>query len=246
MPIAPPPSFVESLTALQIELEPAEIDQLGQFLELLLEANKRFNLTAIRDAEQAWERHILDSLTLLPILHTFREEYDTNDQPLEIADVGSGGGLPALPLAICLPNVRFTLIEATGKKAAFLSSTIQSLGLENARVLNERSEDVGTFGSPDREQFDFVTARAVGQLKVLLELTIPLLRPRGVAALIKGQKAEEEITAAKKAAVTLHATHVHTVPTSTGRIVLYKKTGRTPRDYPRMPGEPKRMPLGSD
>lgn len=228
------------------------MEKLGAFLALLLEANRLVNLTAITDPAAAWEKHILDAMTLVPLLAELPEG-------TSVADVGSGGGVPAIPLAIVLPALRFTLIEATGKKAAFLREATRLLGLSNVNVLNERAEEAGqrrethrnspgterqATRSATREHFDAVTARALGPLSVAAELTVPLLRIGGRALLVKGQKADEELAAAARAIALLGARHEGTLDTPTGRIVVLEKVKPTPRIYPRKPGEPKRAPLG--
>jgi len=206
------------------------------------------NLTAIRDPEEAWERHVLDALALMQVVRSV--EPGTEAEPVRVVDVGSGGGLPGVPLAICLPDVHFTLLEATGKKAAFLERAIASLGLENAAVLNQRAERAGRWSTRDepsfRETFDLAIARAVGHTAIVAELCIPLVRVGGLVALVKGAKAEEELAEAAEALRQLKAAHVETIATPTGRIVMLEKTGATPRGYPRREGEPKRKPLGLD
>jgi 16S rRNA (guanine527-N7)-methyltransferase len=227
---------------------------LGLFLALLLDANRSFNLTAIRDPDEAWTRHILDSLTLLPLLADLEDG-------ARIIDVGTGGGLPGIPLAIVLPRLRITLLEATGKKAAFLQRTIEQLGLANIEIVNERAERVGQdrggksrgsrgggvggsgVGGGYREAYDVVTARALGRLATGAELTVPLARVGGRVLLFKGRKADEELAEAASALHLLKAVHVGTHDTPTGRIVVLEKHARTPRMYPRRDGEPKRSPL---
>jgi 16S rRNA (guanine527-N7)-methyltransferase len=159
-----------------------------------------------------------------------------------ILDVGSGGGLPALPLAIALPERQFTLLEATGKKARFLSETARALGLDNVSVICERAE---TFGqqAEGRARFDAVTSRAVSRLSVLLELTLPFVRVGGLALALKGERAELEIQDAERALKVLGGTVSGVERTSTGTIVRIAKTAPTPAKYPRRPGEPKRTPL---
>jgi len=230
------PADLESrLSALNIALESDDVSRLDAFLTMLLKRNEDFNLTAIREVSQAWERHILDSLTLLGPL--------ASADARTVADVGSGGGLPGIPLAICMPETTFTLIEATGKKANFLREVIAALNITNAIVVQERAETLGQDHHEFREKFDAVIARAVGPMRVLLELTVPLVRVGGVVLAVKGQKAEAELAEAKPALHKLHSSHVQTIPTPTGRIVVVEKQRTTPRLYPRNPGEPKRRPL---
>jgi 16S rRNA (guanine527-N7)-methyltransferase len=182
-------------------------------------------------------RHIFDSLTLVPIL------LSTIDTAPRIIDVGSGGGLPGIPLAICLPEARVTLLETTGKKARFLDEAVRELGLENVDVVQERAEIAGHDRDRHREQYDAVIARAVGPLRTLLEITVPFAKSEGIVLAVKGAKAEEEIADAKQALHALHARVVEVVPTPTGRIVVIEKLRKTPRIYPRRAGEPKRAPL---
>ncbi|MCC7389771.1 MAG: 16S rRNA (guanine(527)-N(7))-methyltransferase RsmG [Phycisphaerales bacterium] len=243
----PTADFVTGAADLGIEFEPGDLDRLARFLGLLLEANTRTNLTAITDPAEAWLRHILDALTLLPMLAELPEGS-------RVLDVGSGGGVPALPLAIVCPHLRFTLLEATGKKAAYLRETIGALGLGNAEVVQARAETAGQDRGerrPDgtrpgamREVFGAVTARAVGRLAMVAELTIPFAARGGLVLLVKGQKADEELAEAAEAIRVLGAVHAGTVDTPTGRIVVLEKSMLTPRTYPRRDGEPKRAPLG--
>jgi 16S rRNA (guanine527-N7)-methyltransferase len=230
----PPDSFLDAAGAHGIAFDPGDLDRLGQFLELLLEANRSFNLTRITDHEEAWHKHVLDSLTLLPVV--------VQSGATTLADVGTGGGLPGLPLAIVHPGLAVTLVEATGKKARFLEGAIETLALPNARVACERAETVGR-DETQRERYDVVTARAVGPMRVLLELTVPLARVDGLVVAIKGAKAEAEIAEARNALHRLHARVETVVPTPTGRLVVVRKLRVTPKLYPRRPGEPKRDPL---
>lgn len=232
----PPASFVSQVEALGIALDEGDIDRLARYLELLLDANTRFNLTAITDPNEAWRRHILDSLTLAPLI--------VSADAKGVIDVGSGGGLPGIPLAIALPDVQFTLLEATGKKARFLEETIAALDLKNARVINQRAETVGQDHQQHREHYDIVLARAVGRLPVLLELTIPLAKVGGLVLAMKGAQAAAEIAEAKQALHMLHAHVIDQRESPTGLIVVVEKQRKTPRIYPRLPGEPKRVPLG--
>jgi len=260
MSIAPTQEFLDAATAQGIVFDDGDLEKLGQYLELLLEANKTTNLTAIREVPAAWMRHIFDSLTLIALLSELPDG-------ATVSDVGSGGGLPGLPLAICMPALKFTLLEATGKKAVFLRQTITALGLTNARVLCERAEkaahDRGERGPTGRtgghrEAYDAVVARAVGRLHSLAEITLPFAKAPGGGSseatvvsgggevlLIKGQQAAEELAEAQPALHALKAVHAQTIETPTGKIVVLHKGAATPKLYPRRDGEPKRAPLGA-
>ena len=232
----PPASFIESAAELGVTFEPGDTERLGLFLAYLLWANERINLTAIRDPAEAWTRHILDALTLLGPLSQL-------PPGAAVIDIGSGGGLPGIPLAITLPRVRFTLLEATGKKARFLGQVAARLQLPNVEIVNDRAEQAGAEGSALRGSFDAAVARAVGHTRVVAELALPLTRVGGLTLLVKGPRAAEELVEAKRALHALHAAHVGTIATPTGRIVVLEKLRATPACYPRRTGEPGRSPL---
>jgi 16S rRNA (guanine527-N7)-methyltransferase len=242
-PLEPTPEFLAAAAELGIDFEPADLPRLGQYLALLLDTNQHFNLTSITDPAAAWLRHILDSLTLLPLL----AELPAGSA---IIDVGSGGGLPGIPLAIVLPDYRFTLLESTGKKAEFLKSTAAALTLANTTILNTRAEKAA-HDPAHRERYDIAAARAVGPMAVIAELTVPFVKPpigeepSGRILLIKGQRADEELAEARQALYLLHAAHAGTIETPTGRIVILEKARKTPAKYPRREGEPKHAPLGA-
>lgn len=240
--LVPPAGWVERAEALGLSFAPGDVERLGRYLGLLLDANTRMNLTAIRDAEEAWDKHIYDALTLVPVLAEVKTEADGSPS---VMDVGSGGGIPGLVLACVMPAVRFTLLDATGKKCAFLEEAAGKLGLENVTVVHDRAERAGRYSEgPERARHDAVISRAVGRMAMLLELTVPLARVGGLIVLTKGQKADEELAEAKKALHMLHAAHAGTMDTETGRIVVIEKLRESPKMYPRADGEPKRAPLG--
>jgi 16S rRNA (guanine527-N7)-methyltransferase len=218
-PLAPPPDFAERARALGAELDPSKLALLGDFLARLLAMNEQVNLTAIKDPAEAWERHALDALSLVPLL--------TDLAPgARLADIGSGGGLPGIPLAIARPDLKVVLVESTQKKAAFLAAVAEALGLGNVTVLAERAEKLlqgELFGA-----FDRVTARAVGRLSLLVPLTVPFLRPGGEALLVKGQRADEELAEAAHVLRKQRAVHVKTVATPTGRVVVLRRSGELP------------------
>ncbi len=224
-----------------IAFESGELDRYAAFLRVLYTANETTNLTAIRDPADGWLKHVFDALTLLPVL----VEAQAAGERLAICDVGSGGGVPALILAIARPDADVTLLEATGRKCEFLTSAAAELGLDNVTVVNSRSERVGAFPKGElRDAFDVVTARALGRIAVASELCVPLAREQGLILLIKGQAAEEELEEARQALHELHTNHAGTIDTPTGKIVVLEKSRRTPKKYPRRDGEPKRAPIG--
>jgi 16S rRNA (guanine527-N7)-methyltransferase len=230
----PPPDFIPSLSALGVELSAATLDKLGAYLDKLLVANLSFNLTTVTELNEAWMRHLFDSLTLVPALADLAPGS-------RVVDVGSGGGLPGIPLAIALPELSFTLLEATGKKAHFLESTKTALGLDNVRVVTDRAESFGQ--GAGREAFDAVTARAVSRMSVLLELSLPLLRVGGDLVAIKGEQADTELAEASRALQILSGQVLGASRTRTGTVVRVRKLAATRAKYPRRPGEPKKNPL---
>jgi 16S rRNA (guanine527-N7)-methyltransferase len=193
---------------------------------------------------------VLDSLTLIAVLADLPEG-------ARVVDVGSGGGLPGLPLAVCMPHLHFTLLEATGKKVDFLRATAAALQLRNVEVVqaraetlaHDRGERASTAGkvtrvAARRESYDAVVARAVGRLCTLLELVVPFAKVGGLIALTKGAKAQEELEEAKEALHQLKAVAGPLIPTLTSTIVIIEKPSATPKIFPRADGEPARSPLG--
>ncbi|MBC8201393.1 MAG: 16S rRNA (guanine(527)-N(7))-methyltransferase RsmG [Planctomycetes bacterium] len=231
-----PPDFYSAIAHLGIEFDDGDVAQLANYLDLLLETNKQFNLTAIKEPEDAWTKHILDSLSLISSL--------TKEGAEHVVDVGSGGGLPGIPLAISMSEVTFTLVETTKKKAMFLSDVVEQLGLNNVTVIAERAENLATKDGGFRDIADAVIARAVGPLNVLLELTVPFAKVGGVVLAIKGERAPIEVEDATKALHILKAEVIESTRTTTGTVLSIRKLESTPSKYPRVAGEPKRLPLG--
>lgn len=244
-PLAAPPWFEPECAELGVAFDQGDIDRLGRFLAMLLGANERVNLTAIKDPEDAWRKHIFDALTLIPLIAAIDAERPEQQRaaPLQVADVGSGAGLPAIPLAICLREVGLVAVESTAKKARFIEFACRVLGLTNCSTAPIRAEEAGR-SQVHRDTYDIVTARAVGPLATIAELGVPLARIGGVLLFVKGARADEELAEAKAALHALHATHETTHPTPTGRVVVLSKARPTPHAYPRKPGEPKRAPIG--
>jgi len=255
-PLVPTAEFLALIAELGIEFEPGDLEKLGLYLAALLHANAAFNLTAINSPDQAWSRHIFDALTLMPLLAEVPQVIIAAEPPEQLTpshpapaarliDIGSGGGLPAIPLAITLPHIHFTLVEPTGKKATFLRSVVELLGLTNVTVLQDRAERLGQNYRHHREMYHFATARAVAPLPTLAEYLAAFLGVGGLAIAVKGERAEQEIIDSQHALATLGLEHSATVVTPTGQLIVLEKIEPTPKPYPRRDGEPKRVPLGS-
>ena len=206
----------------------------------LLEWNTRVNLTAITDPQEVRLRHFLDSLSLLPCLG------ETSGKHL--IDVGTGAGFPGLPLAMARPDLQVTLLEATGKKLAFIDEMARMLKLKNARTLHARAEEAGQMPG-ERERYEYVTARAVARLPVLAEYLLPLARVGGLCIAMKGETATQEAQDARRALAmlggSLRSIEEVELPGVEGRhyLVLIDKVRPTPAEYPRRPGLPNRSPL---
>lgn len=210
-----------------VPLDSVRIAALERYLSLLLDATRRVNLTAIDDLDSARLHHIADSLTLLRHVPATAATF---------ADVGSGGGVPGIPLAICRPDMRVTLIDSTRKKARLLSEFAAVLGLHNATVICDRAEAVAR--GDLRETFDVVAARALARLDVLLEWCMPLARVGGRVLAMKGPRAAGELAAARRTIELLGGeelfAHAVEVPELAGHVIIEAVKRRpTPARYPR-------------
>lgn len=226
----------EAASAIGLRLDSETTQQLETYVDLLLETNRQFNLTAIRDPLEAEERLISETIAILPLLP---------DGTQRIVDVGSGGGVPGIPLAILRPDVQVDLVEATRKKVTFLEPATQVLGLTNVRAIHARSEEFARRRNA-RERYDVVVARAVARLPVLAELTLPLTRVGGVAILPKGQSITEELEEARTGIGILGGKPrpIFTSPIGGAQFVVIDKVRPTPDAYPRRPGIPQKEPIG--
>ena len=180
----------ESLLALGVQelglnLSNANIADLELFLQEMGRWNQVHNLTAIEDESDSIRLHLIDSITVLPTLREFLGAPNP-----KIADLGSGGGLPAIPIAILEPEWSLSLIEAVRKKTAFLQHVRGKLKLKNIEILSERVEYVAAH---QKAQFDAVISRAFTSLAHFLELSLPLLKPDGLVFAMKGKRADEEM-----------------------------------------------------
>ncbi len=204
------------------------IDRLARYGELVLETNRRFNISGADTVEEL-APHILDSLSVAQYVQS------------PLVDIGSGGGLPAIPLAI-VTGASVTLVESTTKKAAFLEAVLAQLGLEGA-VVPERAEIAGRHEDL-RENFACATARAVSAAPIVLEFTVPFIRIGGIAVLQRGKMDNRERNAVRDAAPMLGAEVAEEISLDGDkRVLLIRKMSPTPQRFPRRTGIPEKRPL---
>lgn len=229
------------LVAAGYVIDAAAHARLQKFIHALLEENRRLNLTAIRDEREAWVAHVCDSLSLLPLMRAA--------QPRTLLDLGTGGGLPGVPLACVSPAVRVTVLDATRKKLAAVERIIDAVGLDNVSCAWGRAE-TRAHDPAYREQFDAASARAVAELRILVEYAAGFLRPGGVVWFFKTRPGLEDETgaaaaAARTCALELVEAYPYYLPgTDAERVILeYRKREPLPSDLPRRAGRPKKRPL---
>jgi 16S rRNA (guanine527-N7)-methyltransferase len=232
--------LVSELRKLDIDLSTDTLNKLFDFIDLLLEANKNINLTAITEYQEALFKHLYDCLIILK-----RPEYEAAKR---ILDVGSGGGVPCIPLAICSPQKQFISLDSVQKKIKFQEQACQTLQITNNQPTWARAEDF-IKNAGVREQFDLTLARAVAPLNVLIEITLPFIKLNGYALLYKGKDYQKELQAAQKALIILGGTITDTtfndLPFNYGTrsLIAIKKILSSPREYPRKAGVPQKKPL---
>jgi len=228
--------------ALGLSLTTEQMALFAAYEALLLEWNERIALTAIREPRVLRIRHFLDALSCVAATG-----------PLDgraLIDVGSGAGLPGLPLKILYPDLRLTLVDSVAKKARFLELVAGELDLRDVVVLAERAETLGQ-DAAHRERYDWAMARGVAELRVLAELLLPLCRVGGAALAQKGESAAAECAAAAPAIAALGGApprllNVRLPETEAIHyLVVIDKTHPTPTPYPRRAGVPAKRPLGS-
>jgi len=206
----------------------------------LLDWNRKFNLTAIRDKEAIRTKHFLDSFSCVLAWKA--------NPPQHLVDVGTGAGFPGIPLKILYPNMKLTLVESVGKKAMFCHHIVRVLGLEGVDVIRSRAEDLGQ-KKEHRESYDWAVARAVASLNILCEYLLPLVKVGGMMLAQKGEGGPAEAQSAETAMKLLggklkQLIPVHLPGVADDRyIVVVNKVAATPPQYPRKAGMPAKQPL---
>lgn len=175
--------LIQGTKLIDLPLSPLQQSSLVQYLALLEKWNKTYNLTAIRDIRQMLVQHVLDSLVVIPHL-------PLNGAEVRLLDVGSGAGLPGVPIAVAAPEVRVTMLDGNQKKTAFIQHVISELRLANANVVCARVEDWKS-----ETPFQIITSRAYSELRLFVEQAKHLLHQEGIFAAMKGQFPKDEIAA---------------------------------------------------
>ncbi len=232
-------SFDQWIEEVGVKLTDEQFNKFSQYLQLLKAKNEGLNLTRITDMQDAWIKHILDSLMSAPFFQK---------PGLQVIDIGTGGGLPGIPLAILFPSAQFTLVDATEKKMVAVQEFVHQLNLKNVTCLTSRIENLGRM-TAHREQYDLVLSRALAPLRVLVELATPLFHPYGSLIAYKGPEYISELLVSQNAIQALRAESPrvfhYNLPEDKGQRTLIQVTKKTVTDqkYPRRDGIPGAKPL---
>ena len=225
---------------LGIELSSGQLDQFRRFADLLLEKNKVMNLTAITELHDVMIRHFYDSLTLVKAVDL--------SSAWQVIDVGTGAGFPGIPVKISFPALSVTLMDALSKRVHFLDEVIEACELDHIKTIHARAEDLAR-DDTCREKFDLAVSRAVANMSVLAEYTLPFVKTGGILCAYKSGNIEEELKGASRALQILggnvESVCRFTLPEEAGErtLVTIRKTTTTPKTYPRKAGLPGRKPL---
>jgi len=235
--------LVAGAKKLGLSLSSRQLEQFHLYYQELIDWNQRVNLTKITDYEEVQIKHFLDSLT---VTLAFKPPISKSD--LRLIDVGTGAGIPGLPLKILFPEIKLVLLEATAKKAAFLRHLCPKLELDEVEIVVGRAEEVAHL-TQYREKFNVVLARGVAPLPTLVELTLPFCTIGGSFIAQKKGAAEPEISQAAKA-ISLLGGKLREVKgidledfTDQRQLIIIDKVSSTPQQYPRRPGIPAKRPL---
>lgn len=223
---------------INILLNEEQIEKFYKYMNLLIEWNKKINLTAIIEPKEIILKHFIDSLTI--------NKYIKDNS--KIADVGTGAGFPGIPLKIIRPDIQLVLVDSLNKRINFLNEVIEQLNLKNIETIHIRIEEFGQ-NTKYREKFDYSTARAVANLSTLSEYLLPIVKVRGQVICMKGSNIQDEINQSKKALSILGGTLNNieefklAETENTRNIILIDKIKNTPNKYPRKAGLPAKDPI---
>lgn len=225
---------------LGIRLSEQQLEQFQCYYERLIEKNKVMNLTAITEYEEVVDKHFIDSILLGSVKELSGKK--------RVIDVGTGAGFPGIPLKIVYPELEITLLDSLNKRVKFLDEVIEELGLTGIQAVHSRAEDLAQ-DAAHRQQYDICVSRAVANLATLSEYCIPFVKQGGYFISYKSTQIEEELKQAKKAVQVLGGTleQVETVQipgtTIERQFVMIRKTGTTPKKFPRKAGTASKTPI---
>lgn len=231
----------EGTQILNMDITDQQLGKFDKYISLLIQWNKKMNLTAITEPEEIIVDHFLDSISIL-------NEINIEDRH-SIIDVGTGAGFPGIPIKIMKPHVKLVLLDSLKKRTEFLKVVAEELGLSNIEIIHSRAEDLAR-EEKYRENFDFVVSRAVASLNILAEYSIPFVKVGGYFVSYKGPAADKELQEASRAIEMLSGQkepqiRTASVPFSqkTHKLIIIQKNTKTPKKYPRSPGKIKKSPL---
>ncbi|HMN14717.1 MAG TPA: 16S rRNA (guanine(527)-N(7))-methyltransferase RsmG [Bellilinea sp.] len=225
---------------LSFRINEAQVAQFEQYSALIREWNEKINLTTITDPVQIVTKHFLDSASCAVAWGEY--------PPDSLIDIGTGAGLPGLPLGILYPNMKITLADSVGKKIDFCKLVVKQLKLDNFQFLTKRSEELG-LSPKHREKYEWAIARAVANLPVLLEFLLPLVKVGGSVTAQKGRSASAEMESARTACRTLggqfRPLKQVLIPWLEDEryLIIADKISYTPGGYPRRVGLPAKRPI---
>ncbi len=226
--------FYKEVEKLGITLSNKQKEQLEEYYNLLIEHNKKTNLTRITEKEEVYLKHFYDSLTIVKVIDL--------KEKLTLIDIGTGAGFPGLVLKLVFPNLKITLLDSLGKRIEFLKTVKNKLDLKDIEIINSRIEDY------KEKKFDIATARAVAKTNILTELAIDLVKEKGYFVFLKSD-VEEEIKNSEHAFKELNLTleqkedFVLPIENSKRTIIKIKKSGKHSSKYPRNFAKIKKSPL---
>lgn len=226
------------LKDLNIELDEKQISDFYKYMNLLIEWNKKINLTAIIEPKEILLKHFVDSLTINKYI----------GRNAKLIDVGTGAGFPGIPLKILRPDINVTLVDSLNKRINFLNEVIKKIGLEKIETIHSRAEEIGK-NKEYREKYDVATSRAVANIATLSEYLIPLVKEKEKCIYMKGPDIEEELLNGKRAINVLGGElakkEEFNLPKSDIKrtIIIINKIKKTPNNYPRKAGIPAKEPI---
>lgn len=212
---------------------PQHEKEFAKLYELYTDYNSHTNISAIHDKAEVYQKHFEDSLSIVPFLE---------NAAIKIIDVGTGGGFPALPLAIVMDQIKFTAIDSVGKKTRFIENIKEAFGLKNLEIITARAEELA-HDKAHREQYEIAVSRAVAELRTLLEYCTAFVKNNGLIIAYKKQGIEEEIAMAQNAIKELNLKLIQQIDQEDKQLLIFKKLEPTAIKYPRSNKLIKKNPL---